>query len=1025
LERLNAILRAIRNVNQLIVRERDPRALIQETCRLLVERRGYNSAWIALLDEDGGVRATAQTGLGQAFDPILERLSRRELPPCARETLDFPGVHVFHEPATECSGCPLISGYRGRSAMSVRLSYGTRTYGMMGLSMSPASSDDEEEPELVREVAGDIGFALHAVEHDALDHLAAEELRHERDMTATLLDTSPVAITVVDAGGAIVQANAEAERVLGLQKNAITHRTYNDPAWHIVDYDGNPFPVEQLPVSRVLSEKRAVHGVEHAIQWPGGERVLLSINAVPVWSERGDIARIVCTMQDVTAERQMDAALRESEERFRSLFEQSMDAIWILRPDGTGNVVNRAWLDMFGYEAEDIPSLRAVDLYADPAEREGFLRRIAESGFVRDEVRFKRKDGTVFHCERAVVALRDAAGRVVRFQGVIRDITERKRTEAALRESEDKYRSLFEQSLDAIWIGRPDGSGNDVNPAWLKMFGYAAEDMPSLNAADVYADPRDRTEFLHRMAEAGTFTDEVRFKRKDGTEFLCERRVVGLRDATGKAVSFQGIIRDITARKRAEEVLRESEQKYRALFEQSGDAVSVVALDGRLLDANPAWLALFGCAREELPNLNMRDFYAEPGGREDFLKRIAGVGWLKDEVRFRRRDGSVFLCDRSVVVLKDASGADIGFQATVRDITEIRAAERALRESEERFRGVFEHGPMGIAILDAATYRFVRANRAYQQIVGYSEDELKQMTVADVTVAEDWERQQRLVRARLDAGYGGYAVEKRYVRKDGGIRDVIVVGETMRLAPDSAPQFIASVLDITDRKRVESELAESRENLRLLAQRVEQAREDERTTIARELHDRVGQTLTALKLDIDRLKRTMAGGDARTNTVLSGMEAMVNDGADDVRRISSELRPGALDDLGLEGAIEWQIDQLRPRTDVGFTFTRSEESCLTDAARTTALFRVFQELVTNVVRHAGAKRVDVSLRTSDGTCELLVADDGRGIDAAQVNDRHSLGIVGMRERLLPYGGELHLEGAPGKGTTARVVMPLQ
>ncbi len=564
-----------------------------------------------------------------------------------------------------------------------------------------------------------------------------------------------------------------------------------------------------------------------------------------------------------------------------------------------------------------------------------------------------------------------------------------------------------------------------MNPAWLKLFGYGPEDVPSLNAADVYANRTDRAAFTRRMLQGEGFTDEVRFRRKNGTEFDCERTVVGLRDASGNIVRYQGVIRDVTARKRAEAALRESEEKYRALFEQSGEAVSVVAIGGSLLDANPAWLALFGCAREELPNLNMGDFYAEPGGREDFLKKIAGVGWLKDEIRFKRRDGSLFLCDRSVVALRDASGDVIGFQATVRDITEARRAERALRESEERFRGVFENGPVGIAIVDMADYRFVRANRAYQQILGYTEDELKRTSVGDVTPADEWARQREFVNARLEAGYSGYTLEKHYIRKDGGIRAVIVVGELMRTAPDSPPLLIVSVLDITDRKRVESELAESRENLRLLAQRVEQAREDERTAIARDLHDRVGQTLTALKLDIDRLRRIIGRQHPDAKSLLDGMDGMVTAGADDVRRISSELRPGALDDLGLAGAIEWQLDEFRSRTGVVFTFSRDGEECDLDSPRSTALFRVFQELVTNVVRHADANRVAVSLRFEAGKCVLTVADDGIGIDVEKANDRRSLGIAGMRERLLPYGGALRFESAPGKGTTARVTMPLR
>jgi len=1274
LQRVNTILRAIRNVNQLIVRERDVPSLIRGVCRLLVETRGYHSAWIALFDDDGDAIATAQAGLGAAFDPVLELLSRKQLPPCGGDTLARPGVHVFNEPATECSGCPLISGYRSRAALAVRLSHGSRVFGLLGLSVPPEFSHDEEELELVREVAGDLGFALHTVHEAKAGTAAAEALRREQDITSSLFDTSPVAIAVVEAGGGIVRANAEAERVLGLMRTDITRRTYDDPAWRIVGFDGKPFPVSELPVARVLREKRAVHGIEHVVQWPDGRRVLLSVNASPVSSAQGAITHVVCTMRDVTSERRMEAALRksehslralfdamtsgfvlyetvcdaagrpadfrflevnpafqritglkavdvigrtllsvlppdeqgqvekyrqvvmsgvgttlevhsrslekdlrlivycpepgrlatlledvtirkraevalrESEERYRALFEQSLDAIWLIAWDGPVMDVNRAFLRLFGYERADIASLTAQDLYEDPDERERTLQQILESGYVEGDVRLKRKDGTVLDCERHVVALRDRNGAIVALQGVARDISARKRAEAALRESEERYRSLFEHSLDAIWIGRPDGSGNVVNPAWLRMFGYTAEDMPSLNALDVYADPRERTGFLRHVTEAGTFTDEVRFKRKDGTEFLCERTVVGLRDSTGRVIRFQGIIRDITARKRAEEALRESEQKYRALFEQSGDAVSVVALDGRLLDANPAWLALFGCAREELPTLNISGFYAEPGGREDFLKRIAGVGWLKDEVRFRRRDGIVFLCDRSVTALKDASGTDIGFQETVRDITEarraehalreseekyrslfeqsgeaisvvapdgrvldanqawltlfgctrdelpglniidfyaepqdrdrflrritvtgqvkdevsyrrrdgsvfvcersavaqkdsndaivgfqamvrdvpdIRRAEQALRESEERFRGVFENGPVGIAIVDTATFRILRANRAYQEIVGYSEDELKQMSIGDITPTEDWSRQQQFMEARFEAGYSGYTIEKHYVRKSAEVRDVVVVGEWMRSAPDSPLLLIVSVLDISDRKRVEHELAESRENLRLLAQRVEQAREDERTAIARELHDRVGQTLTALKLDIDRLKRMVAGATPEASTLLDGMAAMVTDGEDDVRRISSELRPGALDDLGLAGAIEWQLDQLRPRTDIAFTLSWDGTDCSTDVARTTALFRVFQELVTNVVRHAGAKNVAVSLRSEDGLCVLVVTDDGRGIDAVKLNDPRSLGIAGIRERLLPYGGEVHFETAPGKGTTARVVMPLQ
>jgi PAS domain S-box-containing protein len=656
----------------------------------------------------------------------------------------------------------------------VRVSHEQKLYGLMGVSVPATFTVNEEETGLVDEVGEDIGFALHAIVQDEMGRRASEELRRERDITASLLDASPVAIAVVDAGGVIVQANAEAERVLGLRKDGITQRTYNDPAWHNVDYDGNPFPVEQLPVSRVLREKRAVYGVEHAIQWSTGERVLLSINAAPVYSDEGHVAQIVCTMQDVTAQRRTEAALRESEEKYRSLFEQSGEAVSVVALDGRILDANPAWLTLFGCTRDELPHLNISDFYASPGGRADFLRRIAGVGWLKDDVRFKRRDGTVFLCERSAVELKDASGAAIGYQATVRDITERERTATALRESEERYRSLFDQAMDAIWLLRPDGTGNVVNKAWLDLFGYDAADIPSLTAMDLYADPADRADFLRRIAETGYVRDEVRFKRKDGTVFECERSVAALKDAAGRVVSFQGVIRDIT-----------------------------------------------------------------------------------------------------------------------------------------------------------------------------------------------------------------------------------------------------------ERKRAAKELAESRENLRLLAQRVQEAREEERTAIARELHDRVGQTLTAVKLDIERLRKVVEESHPELSRLVDGMTKLVDDGADDVRRISSDLRPGALDDLGLAGAIEWQLDQLRPRTDLVLTFRCDEGDCELDASRRTALFRVFQELVTNVVRHAGAKKVDVSLRREPGALVLDVIDDGCGIDAAQVNDRHSIGIVGMRERLLPYGGELHIEGVPGQGTVARVTLPTE
>ncbi len=475
---------------------------------------------------------------------------------------------------------------------------------------------------------------------------------------------------------------------------------------------------------------------------------------------------------------------------------------------------------------------------------------------------------------------------------------------------------------------------------------------------------------------------------------------------------------------------------HESIFNNMADGVVVVDTRGRIVELNPAAQSMTGCNRanvigrsyhEEMP-APMGEILLDGGERERDSQSLISLGEGLT-VRHYRMDISPITTrgefNGHLVLLHDAT-ARVKTEAESRErlrleteLAERLREEQILKASEARFRNLVENAAVGI-IVNLPDGRILNANRAILETFGYdSEDDIKRTTTVQLYVnRDDRLRMLELVQERGVAK--GFEAQMR--RKDGAtlwaslnvITQVAESGET---------QYLSLVEDISDRRNAEDELAASRENLRLLAQRVEQAREDERTTIARDLHDRVGQTLTALKFDLDRLQRTLVEPPPEVCSLLNGMLMLVDDGADDVRRISSELRPGALDDLGLAGAIDWQLDLIRERSGVSFSFDWNDQECSLDTARSTALFRVFQELVTNVVRHARATSVNVFLKREDGSCILTVVDDGCGIDERKIADRTSLGIAGMRERLLPYGGELHITGVPGKGTTARVVMP--
>jgi len=281
------------------------------------------------------------------------------------------------------------------------------------------------------------------------------------------------------------------------------------------------------------------------------------------------------------------------------------------------------------------------------------------------------------------------------------------------------------------------------------------------------------------------------------------------------------------------------------------------------------------------------------------------------------------------------------------------------------------------------------------------------------------ERRQRLV-AGLEAGP---RVEKMIVRLDGQVRDVEIAEAPF---PDEGTTAIFAVLrDITERKRDERAMAESREQLSRLSASLQTVREEEKARIARELHDELGQALTGLKMDVadilTRLKPEQTHAIARAGAMKSLIETTVAS----VRRIATDLRPLMLDDLGLVPTIEWLGHDFSQRTGIHVGLQIPESDLHAEPNLATAIFRVLQESLTNVARHAGASRVDVTLSWTDADIQLRVRDNGKGMGVETVGGVRTLGLLGMRERARMLGGELIVDSLPGAGTAITLIVPRQ
>lgn len=353
----------------------------------------------------------------------------------------------------------------------------------------------------------------------------------------------------------------------------------------------------------------------------------------------------------------------------------------------------------------------------------------------------------------------------------------------------------------------------------------------------------------------------------------------------------------------------------------------------------------------------------------------------------------------------------------IRDVTDTALAGQRIRESEEKYRTLVEQANDAIFIANLKGVLQV-VNPAASRISQFSAEELLKLNIRDLTVAE----QLQAMPFQLDVIARGETAssERLLKRKDGSLIDVEITAKL--IAPD---RFLSFVRDISERKRVEKALLQSREDLRKLSNHIENIREQERLHISREIHDELGQHLTVLKMDVSRLARKLNSAAEGSQTDFQNILNAINDMVLAVRRISTELRPGLLDDLGIIAAMEWYSHDFEKRTGIQTSFMSSvgEENMKKEWA--IALFRIFQESLTNVARHSQASKVDVSLVKEGKQLVLLIEDNGRGFDPQEGPERKTLGILGMKERAMMLGGTYSIQGSPGQGTLVEVVIPLQ
>ncbi len=353
------------------------------------------------------------------------------------------------------------------------------------------------------------------------------------------------------------------------------------------------------------------------------------------------------------------------------------------------------------------------------------------------------------------------------------------------------------------------------------------------------------------------------------------------------------------------------------------------------------------------------------------------------------------------------------------------ALSEALLESEYRFQQLAENIDEVFWVVDYQSHRILYVSPAYEQVWGRTRDSLYPNSRSFLETVHEDDRER--IRSAYEDEIGNRVspeLEYRIVRPDGSIRWISDRGFSIRDDTGQVSRFVRITEDVTERKRTAEELQYSFAELRALAAKLQSIREEERTRVAREIHDELGQALTAIKIDLSSFifehRHDSKAPPEKADAILK----LVDQTIQSVRRISTELRPGILDDLGLFAAIEWATEDFEGRTGAKCHLVLPPDELLIDEERATALFRIFQETLTNVARHANATQLDIQLLGDNGYLSLEVRDNGKGLSEDQLFGSKSLGILGMRERALLLGGELTISGSPGKGTSVKARIPL-
>ena len=844
------------------------------------------------------------------------------------------------------------------------------------------------------------------------------DLEESRDKYLDLYEFAPVGYLTLTDKGLVEEVNLTGATLLGVERKELQMASFRK---FIAPEDSDTW-------TRYFMNVRS-HGEKQSctltLKKGDGSTFPARLEGVRVTRNSGAII-VRVSINDITDIRQVENALLESGKRYREFFTLSRDGVFITSPDGQWIDFNDATLELFGYGSrEELSSVPISRLYSNPGERSAFIHLIERNGRIREyPVRLTKKDGTVIDTLITTEPVRNPDGSIKAFIGTVRDITLQKRAEEALAESEEHYRSLYVDSRDAVMIVSPERGFLAANPATIKLFGCLDEQdfttrAPASMSPEYQPDgmlSTDKSQEMMRLAlEKGSHYFEWTHYRADGTAFPAT--VLLSRFASGGKQLLQATVRDITAWKRTEEALAESEKKFRGIFDMINDGIHINEVrpdgkPGKFIEVNEVACRMLQYTREELLNHGPLDFvtgYHDPP-LDEILEELSLKGHAFFETEHRRKDGTVFPVEINAHVVNIRGNQVVA--SVVRDITERKRDEEALQLSEEKHRLLIENSHDIIYTINPeGSFTFV--SPSWSTHLGHPVDQVIGKPFAQFVHPDDIFRCLQFMRNVFSTGQQQTGIEYRVKHIDGSWRWHITNAVPLR---DEAGTIIGgegSASDITGRKQAEETLRQANKKLNLLS------------GITR--HD-INNQLMALIGNIEILERKQP--DPSFKTYFN----RINRAADQIHAMIQFTKE--YENIGI-AAPTWQgtrelVDKAAKQAPLGKVTVKNDLPAGREVFADPLIVKVFYNVMDNAARYGGTiTTIRFTAEEYDGNYIIVCEDDGGGVPTGEKEKifergfgrNTGLGLALAREILDITGITIRETGEPGKGARFEMTVP--